>query len=87
IDIQKNKIAHRGYGALGVEQLNPDLPEDFKEIYDMGVHLEANHPEVINQEPLRGPNVYPNIEGWKVATEEYFDEMVDLAKILLNAMS
>ncbi|WP_340600947.1 isopenicillin N synthase family dioxygenase [Acinetobacter sp. HZNU-JH01] len=87
LDIQKNKNTHRGYGALGVEQLNPDLPEDFKEIFDMGVHLDHNHPDVVNQEPLRGPNVYPNIENWETVMQGYFDEMLELAKVLLNAMS
>lgn len=72
---------------MGVEQLNPDLPNDFKEVYDMGVHLEADHPDVINKEPLRGPNVYPNIEKWKTVMDGYFEEMLDLGKVLLNAMS
>ena len=87
IDIQKNKSSHRGYGALGVEQLNPDLPHDFKEVYDMGVHLELTHPDVINKKPLRGPNIYPNIENWESVMENYFSEMIDLGKVLLNAMS
>lgn len=53
----------------------------------MGVHLEADHPDVINKEPLRGPNVYPNIEDWKTVMDGYFEEMLDLGKVLLNAMS
>ncbi|MGV8822437.1 2-oxoglutarate and iron-dependent oxygenase domain-containing protein, partial [Pseudomonas aeruginosa] len=40
IDITRSRN-HRGYGAIATEQLDPALPSDFKETFDMALHLPA----------------------------------------------
>lgn len=55
IDITQTRH-HRGYGAIATEQLDPDKPSDLKETFDMGLHLPADHPEVLAEKPLRGSN-------------------------------
>ncbi len=58
IDITQS-THHRGYGAIATEQLDPSLPSDLKETFDMGLHLDAGHPDVLAGKPLRGPNRHP----------------------------
>jgi hypothetical protein len=50
IDITQTRH-HRGYGAIATEQLDPSKPSDLKETFDMGLHLPADHPEVLAENP------------------------------------
>jgi isopenicillin N synthase-like dioxygenase len=53
IDITQTRH-HRGYGAIATEQLDPSKPSDLKETFDMGLHLPADHPEVLAEKPCAG---------------------------------
>lgn len=78
---------HRGYGAIATEQLDPSKPSDLKETFDMGFHMPADHPEVLAGKPLRGPNRHPDMPGWAALMEQHYEDMQDLARTLLRAMS
>jgi len=78
---------HRGYGAVATEQLDPSKPSDLKETFDMGFHMNAEHPDVIAGKPLRGPNRHPDIEGWEALFEEHYRDMQALACTLLRAIA
>jgi isopenicillin N synthase-like dioxygenase len=86
IDITASRH-HRGYGAIATEQLDPNLPSDLKETFDMGLHLPAEHPEVVAGKPLRGPNRHPDIAGWAELMESHYLDMQALAQTLLRAMT
>ena len=86
IDISQSRH-HRGYGAIASEQLDPERPSDLKETFDMGLHLSAEHPEVLAGKPLRGPNRHPEIAGWQALLEQHYLDMHELAKTLLRAMA
>ncbi len=86
IDITRT-VHHRGYGAIATEQLDPDKPGDLKETFDMGLHLPADHPEVLAEKPLRGPNRHPAIPGWETLMEQHYRDMQALAQTLLRAMT
>lgn len=86
IDITQTRH-HRGYGAIASEQLDPGQPCDLKETFDMGLHLSAEHPEVLAGKPLRGPNRHPDIPGWQALLEQHYLDMHELAKTLLRAMA
>ena len=86
IDITQSQH-HRGYGAIATEQLDPTLPSDLKETFDMGLHLSAGHPEVIAAKPLRGPNRHPCLPGWQPLMEQHYQDMQALALTLLRAMT
>jgi isopenicillin N synthase-like dioxygenase len=86
IDITQSQH-HRGYGAVATEQLDPTLPSDLKETFDMGLHLAADHPEVLAGKPLRGPNRHPAIPGWEVLMESHYRDMQALSQTLLRAMT
>ncbi|OAB52822.1 2-oxoglutarate and iron-dependent oxygenase domain-containing protein [Pseudomonas thivervalensis] len=86
IDITRTRH-HRGYGAVATEQLDPTKPSDLKETFDMGLHLPADHPEVLAEKPLRGPNRHPDLSGWEALMEQHYRDMQALAQTLLRAMT
>ncbi|WP_103311345.1 MULTISPECIES: 2-oxoglutarate and iron-dependent oxygenase domain-containing protein [unclassified Pseudomonas] len=86
IDITQTRH-HRGYGAVATEQLDPTKPSDLKETFDMGLHLPADHPEVLAEKPLRGPNRHPDLNGWAPLMEQHYRDMQALAQTLLRAMT
>ena len=86
IDITKT-THHRGYGSIGTEQLDPKRPGDFKETFDMGRHLSADHPDVIANKPLHGTNQYPDMAGFKELVETHYWDMIELGKTILRALA
>lgn len=86
IDITKSGH-HRGYGMIAAEQLDPNHPGDYKETFDMGFHMPADHPDVLAGKPLRGPNLHPDIEGWQSLWEGHYQEMHALSQTLLQALA
>ena len=86
IDITQTRH-HRGYGAIATEQLDPSKPSDLKETFDMGLHLPAEHPDVLAEKPLRGPNRHPSQPGWEALMEQHYLDMQALAQTLLRAMT
>ncbi|WP_416422280.1 2-oxoglutarate and iron-dependent oxygenase domain-containing protein [Pseudomonas sp. App30] len=86
IDITQTRH-HRGYGAIATEQLDPSLPSDLKETFDMGLHLPAEHPDVLAEKPLRGPNRHPQLPGWQTLMETHYQDMQALAQTLLRAIA
>ncbi|WP_438943845.1 2-oxoglutarate and iron-dependent oxygenase domain-containing protein [Pseudomonas sp. N8] len=86
IDITQTRH-HRGYGAVATEQLDPNKPSDLKETFDMGLHLPADHPDVMAEKPLRGPNRHPDLSGWATLMEQHYRDMQALAQTLLRAMT
>ncbi|WP_158156586.1 2-oxoglutarate and iron-dependent oxygenase domain-containing protein [Pseudomonas sp.] len=86
IDITQTRH-HRGYGAIATEQLDPERPSDLKETFDMGLHLAAEHPDVLAGKPLRGPNRHPELPGWQALMEGHYRDMQALAQTLLRAIA
>lgn len=70
---------HRGYVGLSLETLDASQPADVKEAFDMSRHLTADHPAVIAGTPLHGPNQWPDLDGFRDATERYFDAGLEVA--------
>lgn len=86
IDITQSRH-HRGYGAIATEQLDPSKPSDLKETFDMGFHMPPDHPDVLANKPLRGPNRHPDIDGWQTLFEQHYQDMHALACTLLRAVA
>ncbi|WP_043307789.1 2-oxoglutarate and iron-dependent oxygenase domain-containing protein [Pseudomonas sp. ML96] len=78
---------HRGYGAIATEQLDPSKPSDLKETFDMGFHMDAEHPDVLAGKALRGPNRHPQIAGWAALMQQHYLDMHELSLTLLRAMA
>jgi len=86
IDITRS-AHHRGYGAIATEQLDPSRPSDLKETFDMGFHMSAEHPDVLAEKPLRGPNRHPDVPGWEALLQQHYEDMHQLSLTLLRAMA
>lgn len=78
---------HRGYGAIATEQLDPTLPGDCKETFDMGRHLLADDPDVLAGKPLHGPNRYPAISGFQSTMETHYWRMLEVGKTILKGIA
>ncbi|MEH6442434.1 MAG: 2-oxoglutarate and iron-dependent oxygenase domain-containing protein [Oceanospirillaceae bacterium] len=78
---------HRGYGSIGTEQLDPTKPADFKETFDMGRNLAADHPDVLAKKPLHGTNQYPDMAGFQALVETHYWDMIELGKTILRALA
>ncbi len=82
-----NSPCHRGYIAIGAEDLDGALAEldptvtyglgDQKETIDSGTEDGPDHPEVVAGTPLYGPNQLPDLPGFRDAWQAYFDEAVE----------
>src|SRR5579862_58817 len=93
----KQKIAieksacHRGYFALGGENLDPEKQRetgDFKEGLKIGRDLSPDHPLVKAGTPLHGPNQWPdNLPGWKAVMQGYYDALVKLGREIMHAFA
>lgn len=86
IDITRSRN-HRGYGAIATEQLDPALPSDFKETFDMALHLPAEHPDVRAGKSFYGPNRHPDLPGWEALLEGHYADMLALARTVLRALA
>lgn len=86
IDITKT-THHRGYGHFGTEQLDPSKPGDFKETFDMGRNLAADHPDVMANKPLHGTNQYPDMAGFEQLVETHYWDMIELGKTILKGLA
>jgi isopenicillin N synthase-like dioxygenase len=94
---QKQKIAieksacHRGYFALGGENLDPAKQReagDFKEGLKIGRDLSPEHPLVKAGTPLHGPNQWPgDLPGWKETMQGYYDALVKLGREIMHAFA
>ena len=84
-----NSDCHRGYVAIGAENLEGALGEDetmgaalagdLKETIDSGREQGPDHPEVIAGTPLHGPNQLPDLPGFREAWQAYLDEAIEAA--------
>jgi isopenicillin N synthase-like dioxygenase len=82
---------HRGYFALGGENLDPEKQRetgDLKEGLKVGRDLSPDHPLVKAGLPLHGPNQWPsNLPGWKEAMQAYYAAMSGLGRAIMHAFA
>ncbi len=92
---EKGKIAielsacHRGWFRLGSENLDPakQAEGDFKEGLKIGRDLPLTHERVVAGLPLHGPNQWPDLPGWQAVMQGYYDEMVELGRLMMGAFA
>jgi isopenicillin N synthase-like dioxygenase len=72
---------HRGYGRIAAEHLQPDIPSDLEETFDIRIACPADDPDRC---PLEGPNQWPDLEGFRPVLEEYPDRDVDTVRTVLR---
>ena len=76
----------RGYMAPA-EITIPGHRPDLKEVFEIGVDLPPDDPDVLAGKPLHGPNTWPPLEGFRAAMEAYFDAVTAAGRSLLPAFA
>ncbi len=72
----------RGYRRTGTITV-PGNPPDVKEVFEFGVDLPEDHPDVRAGKPMHGPNRWPSLPGFRSAMEAYCDAVTALGHKLL----
>ncbi len=78
---------HRGY--VPFEENGSDFPKsiNFNEAWDMSYEAPADHPDYLAQWRMTGPNIWPDIPGWKDTVAGYYDAAFNLGLRLLDALA
>ena len=90
---QKGKVSirrsghNRGYVGLAVEALDPARGPDNKEAFNIGLDLAPDDPEVLAGKPFRGPNLWPDLPGFRDTLLAYYAAMLDLGVTLHRAIA
>jgi len=77
--------AWRGYFPPGAE-LTSGRP-DHKEGLYLGIELPPDHPKVRKRVPLHGPNLFPDIAGFRETVLAYIDAVSALGQRLMSAIA
>jgi isopenicillin N synthase-like dioxygenase len=83
----RGKDLERGYEGIGAQILDASTGIDRKESIFVGVEWPADHPLVVARTPHHGPNLWPDLPGWREAVTPYFTAMEKLARTLLSALA
>jgi isopenicillin N synthase-like dioxygenase len=75
---------NRGYAGIAGERLQPDLPGDLKETFDIGPELPDDTP---GMSPLDGPNQWPDLPGFRHPLEEYQDAAIEVSRVLMRVIA
>ena len=91
-DAQKMQIAMalggrawRGYFPVGHE-LTSGKPDRKEGLY-FGAELPADHPNVLARTPLHGPNLFPEMPGFRETVLRYLDSLTGLGHALMSGIS
>ena len=85
VDIRNNPH-NRGWACEGSESLDETSGQmDRKEAFNVGLDLAADDPRVLNGEPFRGVNIWPEVEGFRDTMLAYYDHIWALSRALHRA--
>ncbi len=78
---------HRGYVPL--EENGASFPKriNFNEAWDMSYEAPADHPDYLAKWRMTGPNIWPDLPGWKETVSTYYDAVFALGLKLLDALA
>jgi isopenicillin N synthase-like dioxygenase len=81
-----NSKHHRGYVPEGEEILYGGS-NDRKEAFDLALDLPEDDADVLRQTPMLGPNVWPDIAGFREDVGAYYSAVFDLGQALFRAFA
>ena len=85
--IGKSGVRHRGYVPEGEEGFYGAAMPDRKEAFDLCNEVPESDPDVIAGTPLMGPNVWPDIQGFKDDVGAYYRAAFGLGCTLLKGFA
>jgi isopenicillin N synthase-like dioxygenase len=78
---------HRGYVPFEENGANFPKSINMNEAWDMSYEAPADHPDYLAQWRMTGPNVWPDLPGWKDTVATYYDAIFGLGLRLLDALA
>ena len=85
IAMSRGGRAWRGYFPVGGELTSGE--RDLKEGLYFGAELAPDHPSVRAGKPLHGPNLFPEISGFRETVLPYIDSLTSLGRLLMSGIS
>lgn len=78
---------HRGY--VPYEENGNKFPKviNFNEAWDMSFEAPADHPDYIAGWRMTGPNIWPDIPGWRDTISGYYNSVFDLGLRMMDALA
>ncbi|WP_299962954.1 2-oxoglutarate and iron-dependent oxygenase domain-containing protein [uncultured Roseobacter sp.] len=78
---------HRGY--VPFEENGSSFPRqiNFNEAWDMSFEAPADHPDYLAGWRMTGPNIWPDLPGWREDVSAYYDAIFTLGLELLDALA
>ncbi len=81
-----NSPNHRGYVPQG-EEVFYGGSRDGKEAFDLSLELPADDPDVLAGTPMLGPNVWPELPGFRMDVGAYYDAVFELGRVLFRGFA
>lgn len=78
---------HRGYVPLLEENTDPTARGDVHEAFDMALEVPADDPDVLAGKSMYGPNVWPELDGFRPAMEAYYAQMYGLGRRIFRGFA
>ena len=77
---------HRGYVPFTEKGDYADEVHRNYEAFDLGLELPSTDPDFLGGNLLLGPNVWPELEGFKDTVSRYYDEVASLGRLICGAL-
>ena len=77
---------HRGYVPFTEKGDYPDEVNRSYEAFDLGLDLPANDPDFLAGNRMLGPNVWPDLPGFRETVAEYYGRVSALGKLVCQAL-
>ena len=78
---------NRGYVGMAVEALDPARGPDRKEAFNVGLELDPDDPDVVAGRPFRGPNLWPDLPGFRDTLLRYYEALTAVGLDLHRAIA
>lgn len=78
---------HRGYVPFEENGANFPKSINMNEAWDMSYEAPVDHPDYLAGWRMTGPDIWPEIPGWKEAVSGYYDAVFGLGLRLLDALA
>lgn len=77
---------HRGYVPEG-EEMPEKGKRDLKEAFDLAFELPADDPDVLAGTPMLGPNVWPELPGFREQVYAYYQATYEVGRALMRGFA
>lgn len=77
---------HRGYVPFSEKGDYPDEVNRSYEAFDLGLDLPDDDPDYLAGNRVLGPNVWPDVDGFKTVVSEYYKQISTLGLLVCSAL-